>query len=70
MMEEAASEPVLLSRKEILERQNHQQEGAENRSRAKGTAGPAAGPFALLEFHTTATIPKLHLQAVLILHSL
>lgn len=38
MMEEAASDPALLSRKEILERQNHQRvqlEGAGNRSRAK-----------------------------------
>lgn len=73
MTEEAASERVLLSRMGILERQNHQQvqlEGAGNRSRGKATADPAAGPFALLGFHTTTTIPKLHLQAVLILYSL
>lgn len=44
MMEEAASEPVLLSRMGILERQNHHQvqlEGVKNRSRAKATADPA-----------------------------
>lgn len=76
MMEEAAVNPFQLSRMGILGRQNIskklqlQLEGAGNRSRAKATADPAAGPFALLGFHTTMTIPKLHLQAVLILYSL
>lgn len=71
-MEEAATESVSLLRKEILERQKHQQ-GAGNKHRAKATAEPSTVPFSLLAFqifYTTATISKLHMQTVHILYSL
>lgn len=48
-LEEAATESVSLLRKEILERQKHQQ-GAGNKHRAKATAEPSTVPSVCWHF--------------------